>query len=514
VTDTFLISFALPLFIGFSATCVIDLCLKPCPLWFWRRHHADILLNLGLWIVIFFIEFLQYRRPWLTCLIAIVIYAVCVLINNAKFKVLREPFLYQDIDYLKDLVRHPKLYLPFFGIGKTFICLGIAIALICCGLISESPLLMWSGTDPVWPFVFFFLFSAVLLIWFGSKAGPTITCDPVEDVRNAGLLAAIWRYSLAERRPLPQLRQFSNLPSMNQVALDIKKTNIVVVQSESFFDPRRYFESVKPSVLKHFDQTCRQSIKYGKLDVPAWGANTVRTEFAFLTGIANSLLGIDKFNPYRRSTGTEIPSIARLLKQLGYRTVCIHPYPASFYDRDKVFPRLGFDHFIDIKAFDQAQSKSVFVSDLTLVDKVIELLDVTKEDEALFVFVITMENHGPLHLERLSDQQFRRWFKKEMGAHAEDLAVYLSHLANADLMIQRLTQALSDNTRPGLLAWFGDHVPMMSKVYKELGMPEGSTDYFIWRTSSEQRTYDLVEIKNLAVHELAVHILSAATTPK
>ena len=46
-----------------------------------------------------------------------------------------------------------------------------------------------------------------------------------------------------------------------------------------------------------------------------------------------------------------MPTIASYLRDLGYRTICVHPYPSTFYGRDRVFPVLGFDEFVDLESF-------------------------------------------------------------------------------------------------------------------------------------------------------------------
>jgi phosphoglycerol transferase MdoB-like AlkP superfamily enzyme len=220
--------------------------------------------------------------------------------------------------------------------------------------------------------------------------------------------------------------------------------------------------------------------------VPAWGANTVRTEFSFLTGIALERLGIDRFNPYRRLVSAQTPSLARQYQQRGYRTVAIHPYSGKFYHRDRLFPLLGFDRLIDISEFEPPEAGYPYVGDLAVAQKIEHLLQEHEREgdtRPLFIFVITMENHGPLHLENLSAEQAQRWLVSELPAGCSDIPVYLRHLANADAMVGRLTAALAQNkARPGVLCWYGDHVPIMDGAYAKLGAPAGCTDYFIWRS--------------------------------
>jgi hypothetical protein len=48
-------------------------------------------------------------------------------------------------------------------------------------------------------------------------------------------------------------------------------------------------------------------------------------EFAVLTGIAESALGYDRFNPYHAVTRTPIASQVWRLRRAGYRTICLPP---------------------------------------------------------------------------------------------------------------------------------------------------------------------------------------------
>ena len=262
-------------------------------------------------------------------------------------------------------------------------------------------------------------------------------------------------------------------------ALAAGPATLVVVQSESFFDPRRLFSGIRRDVLSEFDSLRSGAICHGQLQVAAWGANTVRTEFAFLSGLAAEALGVHRFNPYRRLARQGVATLATFLRHHGYRTICVHPYAGSFYARHEVFPQLGFDEFIDIRAFTGAVREGPYVSDLAVAEKVAALLQ-TAAGQPLFVFVITMENHGPLHLERVAPGDEERFYSAVPSAGCEELTIYLRHLANADRMAGRLRAALEELPDPAYLCWFGDHVPIMPGVYRALGVPDGRTDYLIW----------------------------------
>ena len=149
---------------------------------------------------------------------------------------------------------------------------------------------------------------------------------------------------------------------------------VVVVQSESFFDARRIMETPPAGYLKHFDRMSTEARYSGRLRVPAWGANTLRTEFAFLSGIPDEAMGVDRFNPYLGYCAKPVWTIASYLRSIGYRTVCIHPYHKSFFRRDKAYPHLGFDEFIDIASFKESDRIGPYTSDAAVAAKIEALL--------------------------------------------------------------------------------------------------------------------------------------------
>ena len=120
------------------------------------------------------------------------------------------------------------------------------------------------------------------------------------------------------------------------------------------------------------------------------------------------------------------------------------------------------------------------MSDEAVADAIRGLLGAAGRRQPLFVFAITMENHGPLHLETTTHEDVARLCSSPPPAGCADLVVYLRHLANADRMIGSLREFLEAAPRPAALCFYGDHVPIMARVYAALGSPDGATDYLIW----------------------------------
>lgn len=465
--------------VGCAVSAGMERLMKPCP--DAGRPWSTWAVHVGLWFGAHALLTLVLGRPGFAAAAVSAFVLMLVLVNNAKFKALREPFVFQDYEYFTDAIRHPRLYIPFLGWWRFLAAAAGFMLAVVIGLEWESvPAGRFDGLGQLGG-VGLELSAGLLLLLLSHGQRPPVSFDPERDVRALGLFASLWRYGLEGRR-LPRAR--SPFEGAAGLARPEGLPHLVAVQSESFFDARALYPGIRPEVLARYDALKADAVMHGRLAVPAWGANTVRTEFAFLAGIAQDTLGVHRFNPYRAlAAGWDVSSIATFLRRLGYRTVCIHPYPASFYLRDRVYPGLGFDVFEDIRAFAGAGRSGPYVGDAAVAERVASLLDAAQGP--VFIFVITMENHGPLHLERVGPSDEAELYSTPPPAGCEDLTIYLRHLRNADRMIERLRRAADASPRAVGLCWYGDHVPIMPAVYSSFGVPVGDVEYVFWHSSEQ-----------------------------
>lgn len=472
-------------FFGLLLSVVIESRMEPRPrLW---RPIAAWAIHGGLWLLFYAVMLLLLGRPWFSSIAVLAFFLLLIVINNAKYTALQEPFLYQDYNYFTDAIQHPRFYLPFLGESKLLIAgLVFGVTVIALGLWGESvPEHRWSLDGQAGAAAGLLLLASGLLV-LGHRAVLPVSFHLQDDVRSLGFLAFLWRYAVEGKR-WPQVH--SGFATMAPTVPPKKLPHLVAVQSESFFDPRRLYAGIRPEVLAEFDKLKTASLLTGKLEVSAWGANTIRSEFAFLSGIEANKLGVHQFSPYRPlAQGWPLATLATYLKQLGYRTLCIHPYPASFYQRNIVYPRIGFDEFLDISVFAGAERFGPYMSDKAVTDKVIDVLK--DASQPVFVFVITMENHGPLHLEKISSDDVSALYNNPPPEQCDDLTVYLRHLRNADRMIERVSDFLANCPWEGgaSLCWYGDHVPIMPSVYQICGTPDGKVDYLVWSSFGGRRS--------------------------
>ena len=505
-----------PLLIGLLVSGMVEALLSPRPRPFWQRGLAANSVHVGSYLLLCGALVLLLQRPWFAVMVLLSLQLVVVQSSNTKSHTLNEPFICHDFEYFWDAILHPRLYVPFFGIGLAIAASSAAAVAIGSFFYWETSLVTSEGASRFLISAFEIIAIGVLLLSFSLSKLPAITLQPIQDLQRLGLFASLWAYGIALMRapiPTPEQSPFYQLTDVAKAHPDEQTLpNVVLVQSESFFDPRPWCKDVDADLLNHYDNTRTSAILQGELNVPAWGANTVRTECAVLTGIAPEQWGARQFNPYRTLSRHPLPSLASAFKAAGYRTVCVHPYLASFYFRHKVIPQLGFDQFIDINAFESSDKTGQYISDLAVARKIGRLLE-DDDNRPLFVFAITMENHGPLHLEVPSQTSLAATLPSAtwpLADHLRDLAVYLHHLSESDKMLACVKETLNTANRPGLLGWYGDHVPILPAAYAHFTPPDGRTPYMIWSTqrwvAADERSKNANQTHELAANELGVQL--------
>lgn len=525
---------------GLAGTLAIEALLTPRPRPFWRRGMAAANVHLGSWLLTFGALFAVLQRPGLAVVVLLALQLVVVQSSNTKSQTLNEPFICHDFEYFWDAIRHPRLYVPFFGIGLAVAASLTALLAIGAFFYWEASWLGQHGGRAFLTLCGVLCGSGAALVALGVRRLDAITLCPNRDLEALGLYASLWAYGVALMRssaPSPDASPFyhhgdrhdahqdahndSHQDAHQRQAAPAVKTaalaHTVLVQSESFSDPRSWCADVADDLLPHWDHAARQAPQQGSLHVPAWGANTVRTECAVLTGLTPEQWGIRQFNPYRSLARRNFPSLAASFKRAGYRTVCVHPYSASFYFRHRVMPQLGFDSFVDVENFSSDDRNGQYIGDAAVAQKVAALLD-DADDTPLFIFVITMENHGPLELEQPRHDALANTLPRApwpLPQHQRNLAVYLRHLRQADAMLDTLTRALSRGARPGVLGWYGDHVPILPDAYAYYSAPTGKTPYLLWSSQQQQRDTHSTTPQRLAANELGnvllQHVWQAAS---
>ena len=280
---------------------------------------------------------------------------------------------------------------------------------------------------------------------------------------------------------------------------------IITIMNESFSD----LSVLGPLACTEDDLSFFHSLKddphiieYGWDYVSTRGGGTSTTEFEYLTG--DSMTYTNGINPYSSFDFTNVPSMVSILKEQGYHTIAMHPENPENWRRSVVYPKLGFDEFLSISAFENSE-RTVWnrVSDLGDYQKLIEVYEA--QTEPTFIFNVTMQNHGgydgigELKPEEIVDVD------EEYSGYS-DLQMYESLIAKADQALSYLISYFEQVDRPVLICFFGDHQPALNgdfeNALREAGREDTDTDltmtekmytvpYFIWSNYEIPEDYSM-----------------------
>ena len=300
--------------------------------------------------------------------------------------------------------------------------------------------------------------------------------------------------------------------------------NIIVIMNEAFSDPAvlgqfSTNEDYMPFVHSLLDGA--EDTVSGLLNVSVKGGNTANTEFEYLTGSSMAFLPYGSI-PYQQYIKDETPSMASWLSDFGYRTVAMHPYRAAGWDRNKVYPLMGFDEMYFEEFYEDSALVRKYVSDEADYEKLIRIYEQKEPGEPLFLFNVTMQNHS----------SYNDWadydnFTPDITADGIDsdvLSAYLSLMKLSDQAIEELVQYFSEEEEDTVIVFFGDHQPTDSVINPILKL-NGTTSsalspeeeagryqvpFFIWANYEIEEESGL----NISANYLASRTLDAAGLPK
>lgn len=434
----------------------------PLPFWLWLRLRfgarglgptalLDLMPVVALWVLVFAVT----GRPLLSGLAAALLPLAVGIADEAKRRALDEQLVFTDISMVMAAVRYPSLYLPFLNWSAVLVVgLGGFVAIVVL-LALEPP----ADIGVLAPIALFIL--AVVLLGIGAlRMEPiaqklTLTRDPRADAARFGPLATFALHHAVARQERPA-RRAAMPPRPSFRTARGPAPHVILLQLESFCDPRRLHPDMPLDMLPNWDTLSQSALTRGTLAVPGFGANTNRTEFVVLTGAQDEALGLDRLNPYFALARRPVNSLAWALRGADYETLCLHPFHGRFFGRNTVLPALGFHRFDALEAFADAPRVGEHVADTALGAKVVERLYAA--DGPRLIYAISMQAHGP-------------W------PGPDPTATWCGHIRDTDAMIGTIAEACNLLERPMLLVAFGDHRPALP-----FARGGRDTDYVIWRS--------------------------------
>lgn len=292
---------------------------------------------------------------------------------------------------------------------------------------------------------------------------------------------------------------------------DVKDPTIIVIMNESFSDLSVLGDLQTNIPLTPFIDSLKENTTKGYALSSVFGAKTPNSEWEYLTGNSMAFLpaGSVVYQQYISDTPT---SIVSNLKDVGYTCVAMHPYYATGWSRNQVYPKIGYDemHFID--DFDQTKILREYITDQELYDKIIERYESRGANEKLYLMGITMQNHGGYGepYDNFDEECYK------VGRSYTDANQYLSLVHESDKAVQNLIEYFSKVDDPVEIVFFGDHQPSLNSNFYPLlngkgmsGLTEDELEalytvpFFIWTNyDTQEETVDITSLNYLSTMTL------------
>lgn len=485
---------------------------QPKARWYAVIEHPkeSLVSSILIWLAIILLVCITYRL-WLSCAISL---SVCILVSAAsvaKYRVRDEPLYPSDLfflwqpTFLLDMVSAGWLVVAVSGIGA----LVVGFLLVGRGIARRFPRVRRSADPRAWTKILGLrvvvaLVSALILLQvpdfnttdnrvratYEAAGAEWILWRQAENYVANGFLAGFLFNTLAEAMEKPEgygraameeiAKRFErradqlNVGRKTDAFVDV---NVVLLLSEAFSDPERLIgvelaEDPMPFVRKTMAKS-----PSGQAVVSASGGGTADVEFEVLTGMSQTLFAPQMTTPYQMLVPSydQFPSAAWNFADRGHATMAVHPYLRSMYRRGAAYPRLGFDTFLDVTRLKGLSTigKHWAPSDESTFREVLRLT--RNSDKALFVNLITVQNHFP----------YEDWYDDpiENSLRSDALAQYARGLAHADTATERFLTGLRRSGEKALVVFYGDHLPggvYNPDVVRANWERRMETPFFIW----------------------------------
>ncbi len=298
--------------------------------------------------------------------------------------------------------------------------------------------------------------------------------------------------------------KLSTLPAQNDET-HLIKPDVILIQLESFIDPKTIKDITYSDDPAPNHTYLKENFTTGKLNVPSFGGGTANTEFEVLTGINLDYFGPGEY-PYKTIMLEETTeSLPYNLGKLGYSSHAIHNHTGNFYDRDKVYPHMGFNSFQSKEYMHNFETTAYgWCKDKVLTGEIMTALNYTDEENKVmedtprFVWAVSVQGHGTYPTEPIngSENVIKLTSDKFDEPTLCALSYYINQLWEMDMFLGSLISAVENRGKPTLIIAYGDHLPNIGLESENLTSGDAySTEYVTWNNFGLEKLPD-EEIKS------------------
>ncbi|OOF78054.1 hypothetical protein BKG96_06810 [Rodentibacter caecimuris] len=241
------------------------------------------------------------------------------------------------------------------------------------------------------------------------------------------------------------------------------KPDIVVALLESTLNPHRFaFTKQNIPLLPMFERQS-DTVFMSPLRVHTFAGATWKSEFAFLAGVPSTDFGALASGVFYSVVPHMQSGLVKNLREQGYFCVALSPFTKGNYNAKSAYEHFGFDLMLQPQdlGYPAPFSKNLWaISSEEMMDYTRMILEkkhpaLEKVTQPMFVYVLTMREHGPYDLEM---ENIYNLEMPNIGAKSiSSLNDYTQRIVALNEAIEKMDEYLHQRNKPFVFGYFGDH---------------------------------------------------------
>ncbi|MBO6047949.1 MAG: sulfatase-like hydrolase/transferase [Erysipelotrichaceae bacterium] len=246
--------------------------------------------------------------------------------------------------------------------------------------------------------------------------------------------------------------------------------NMIVVMNEAYSDLAANGKFKTSADYMPFVRSLKENTVRGTVHTSIFGGSTANSEFEFLTGSTMSFLPFHSV-AYNNFIHDNQPSTTTSLEDIGYKgSIAFHPGMSDSYNRNNVYPYLGFDEHVSLEDLEDPEYMRSFVSDdfdFKYITERYEKYKKSGEKAPFWLFNVTIQNHSGFKLS--TGVVDKKVTITDDNANGEEAQQYLNLIRQTDMAFENMVNYFKKVDEPTVIVMYGDHQPRVEdKFYNAL----------------------------------------------
>lgn len=274
--------------------------------------------------------------------------------------------------------------------------------------------------------------------------------------------------------------------SMNSASGTAKGKNLIIIQVESLqqFVPglRINGSEVTPNLNKFI----KESVYFSAVYSQTGSGNSSDAELVSNTALHPSSSGA----AFTRFAGNRYEALPNLLAKEGYTSLALHGDRPGFWNRNRMYPSMGFSRFVSKKDFEVDESIGLGLSDASFFRQSLDILDKTKKP--YYAFLITLTSHYPYNFEGI----FKGAELDTSPLEGTLIGNYLTAMKYFDVQLGKFLEGLKkkDLYESSVIVLYGDHPAIPYGRRTDLGKLIGRELDAYWQWKDIQKVPLVIRI--------------------